>query len=244
MPAADGDAEAIIATPASGSGPWPGVLMFMDAIGLRPRLQDMAQELADEGYVVLAPNLFYRAASVADIAPTAPLDTPEAREAHFGKLRPLMSGLTSAQSTADTAVWLDALRSRDDVADGPVGVVGFCMGVRLALRAAGAHPDLVKAVAGFHGGGLVTDDADSPHRAIASATAEFVLGGADHDDSLPPAAVQTLSDEFERAGLVADNTIYPDAPHGFTMADTAAYQQAGAQRAFAATVDLLGRTLR
>jgi carboxymethylenebutenolidase len=117
------------------------------------------------------------------------------------------------------------------------------MGARLAVRAGGMDPAVV-AVAGFHGGGLVTDAADSPHLQLASARAEFVFGHADNDRSMPPEAVERLGRALADAGLSATNEIYPGSPHGYSMADTSMYDEAGAERSFDALESLLARTLR
>lgn len=206
----NGVAEAIVATPPSGSG--RGVLFFMDAFGLRPRIQDMVDEIASWGHVVLAPNVFYRDGSVAEVAPRGDLTTPEGRETFFQVAGPRIGHLTSDLAMSDNAAYLSALQSLPQVEDGPVGVVGFCMGTRLAMRAAGRHPDAVAACAGFHGGGLVTDAPDSPHLELATARAEFLFGNADKDGSMTPQNVADLSAALDRAGLIGVNEIYEGAP--------------------------------
>jgi carboxymethylenebutenolidase len=117
------------------------------------------------------------------------------------------------------------------------------MGARLAVRAAGAHPDIVVACGGFHGGKLATDDADSPHLALATARAEFVFGHADEDPGMSPEAVRRLGDALSTAGLTASNEIYPDARHGYTMADTAIFHEAATERHLNAMRDLFARAL-
>src|SRR5690606_24595576 len=155
--------------------PRPGVLLLMAAIGLRPRIHELADRIASLGYVVLAPNVFYREGKAEVPAPQEPLNDAESRSRFIAALGPRHNRLTSDLARRDIAAYIDALSSRDDVTT-PIGVVGYCMGARLALRAAGAHSDVVRACGGFHGGGLVTDDPDSPHLALASARAEFVFG--------------------------------------------------------------------
>lgn len=246
IPAPAGNAEAYLALPKDHHDGLrhPGVLFFMDAIGLRPQIEQMAQRIADWGYVVLAPNAFYRTGTVDEIAPKQDLREPGAKEAFFPTVVPHMQALTSDKSNPDTAAYIAVLRARQEVADGPMGVTGYCMGARLATRAAGNHPDDVAAVGGFHGGHLVTEDDDSPHRALAAARAEFVYGHADNDGSMPLEAVEQLGQALKAAGLTATNEIYPDAGHGYTMADTAAYQQEGAERSFRELEALFARTLR
>jgi carboxymethylenebutenolidase len=234
----DGTAEAFLA----GAPGRPGVLLYIDAIGLRPQIEEMVETVASWGYVVLAPNVFYRDGTAAELAPTEDLRDPGAREAFFaGGVMERVRALTPALAATDGAAYVAALRQR--AGDGPIGVVGYCMGARLAVRLAGQFPGTVAAVAGFHGGGLVTDAADSPHRAIASSTAEFVFGHADQDPSMPVEAVSALEETLQAAGRAHVNEIYAGAAHGYSMADTSVYDEAGATRSFHALRDLLDRTL-
>lgn len=244
----DGPAEAYLARPddttdtGDGAGRRPGVLLFMDAIGLRPRLTEMADRIASWGYVVLVPHVFHREGSAAELSPDGPLDGDEAREAFMGPAMERVGRYTPDQSGPDTATWLATLAETDGVTT-PVGVIGFCMGARLALRAACDHPDLVHACAGFHGAGLATDAADSPHLGLPRARAELLFGHADEDPSNPAEAVARLGEAMDEAGLTARSEVYPGARHGFTMADTAVYDEGATERAFAELRDLLDRTL-
>ncbi|MCW2868642.1 MAG: putative hydrolase [Marmoricola sp.] len=244
IPVADGTtAEAYVARPTSGSGdPHPGVLLFMDAIGLRPQIAAMAQRIADWGYVVLAPNVFHRDGRAADVAPKADLTQPGEREKFFAEAMPRVGHLTSDLAEDDIPRYLAALRGLEGVTDGPVGTTGYCMGARLAIRAANLDPQVV-AVGGFHGGGLATDEPDSPHRGLGSARAEFVFGHADGDQSMPPEAIAELGRALAEHGLTASNEVYPGAAHGYSMADTSMYDEASAERHFAELEALLGRTL-
>jgi carboxymethylenebutenolidase len=170
VPTADGTAEAYLVRP-DGDGPFPGVLMFMDAFGLRPRLAEMAERIAERGYAVLVPNLFYRSAS-GPLVTAEELTDPEKRGAAFARLVPMMQRLTPARIAADTGSYLDFFAAQPGVAAGPAVAVGYCMGGRNALRAIEAHPDRIKALASFHAGGVVSDDPDSPHLAVGSITGE------------------------------------------------------------------------
>jgi carboxymethylenebutenolidase len=230
----DGVAEAHLI----GSG--PGVLFYIDAIGLRPQTKGMADRIAEWGYTVLAPNVLYRSGTAAETSPDGDLIAPGAREVFFKTTGPRLAALTPDRILADARVYLEALRER--AGSTAVGVVGYCMGARLALRTACFDPDVV-ACAGFHGGGLATEDPDSPHAGLANARAEFVFGHADHDRGMPSAAVERLGRALEAAGLTAKNEIYPDAPHGYSMNDTSMYQEAGAERSFRELQALLERTL-
>jgi len=242
VPTPDGAAEAWLARP-DDEGVYPGVLMFMDAFGVRPRIHEMADRIASWGYVVMAPNVFYRDGRADDLAPSGPLFSEESRAAFFTEVMPRIKALTPDLSARDTAAWLDALTTRDDVTE-PVGVVGYCMGARLAVRAACDHPDRVAACGGFHGAGLAADTEDSPHRGLARARAEFVFGHADHDRSMTRDDIQRLGQALSAANLVATNEVYADAAHGYTMADTAVFDPAATERHFRELRALFDRVLR
>ena len=190
----------------------------------------MLERIAGWGYTVLAPNVFHRNGSVADIV--------DDRDHAMDRVR----ALTPELLAADAPSYLSALRDR--CADGPVGTTGYCMGARLAVRTATAHPDEVAAVGGFHGGGLATDDDASPHLGLAAARAEFVFGHADNDRSMPPEAVRRLGEALASAGLVFINDVYAGAPHGYTMNDTPRYHEEAAERHYRVLESLLDRTLR
>jgi carboxymethylenebutenolidase len=173
----DGTAEAWLSRPDDGD-PHPGVLLFMDAIGLRPRIFEMANRIASWGYVVLAPNVFYRDGTAEETTPSEPLVTDEARAAFFDVAMPRVRALTPELALRDIDAYLRALTARADVRS-PVGVTGYCMGARLAVRAACAHPGTVVACGGFHGAGLAAESDDSPHLGLGSARARFAFGHAD-----------------------------------------------------------------
>ena len=244
IPAADGTAEALVARPSTGTGPFPGVIFYMDAFGLRPRIQEMAQRIADWGYVVMAPNVFYREGKAAELAPSGDMTAQEGREAAGKAAFPRVGRLTSDKALPDIDAWVSALRALDSVAPGPIGTTGYCMGARLAVRTATSHPDDVAACGGFHAGGLVTDDPDSPHLELKNARAQFVFGHADHDRSMAPDAVARLGEALKDAGLEASNEIYEGAPHGYTMADTSAFHPEATERHFRELRALLDGALK
>lgn len=240
----DGPIEAWISTPLDGDGPWPGVLLVMDAIGLRPQIHDMADRFAAWGYVVLAPNVFHHFGTAAETSPDADLREPGAREAFFEQAMPRVGALAPDLSRPDTALFLDVLQARHEVAAGPVAVIGYCMGARIALRAAGDHPDRVAAVGGFHGGGLVDDTHDSPHLALRTARASVLLRHADDDPSMPPEAQRAIVDLAAEHDVALDQDVYAGAPHGYSMADTSMYDGRAARRHEVELRELLDATLR
>jgi carboxymethylenebutenolidase len=234
----DGVADAYLARPDEGSH--PGVLFLMDAYGLRPTTEEMVERIAADGYTVLAPNLFYRAGR-SPALPLPDLTDAEQRTSFFQSLRPLIDQLTPEAVAADGAAYLDYLS--DVAAPGPVAITGYCMGVRVGWRIAAAHPDRVAALAGFHAGGLVTDDAASPHRSAADLKAESYFGFADQDPSMSAEQITELGRALDEAGARYRSEVYEGAAHGYTMADTPAYNEPARERHFRELHELLERTI-
>ncbi|MEU3859938.1 dienelactone hydrolase family protein [Streptomyces sp. NPDC028722] len=236
----DGVADACLVQPADGR-PRPAVLLYQDAYGLRPHLRSMAERLAAAGYTVLVPNVFYRLGRAPVLDLPAFID-PAADPTIWERLGPVLAGLTPDLVKRDADAYLRWLADSPAVADGPVALTGYCMGARLALWTAGAHPDRVAAVAGFHGGRLATDDPGSPHLEAPGITAELYFGHADDDPSLPPEQVARFEEALTAAGVRHTCEVYAGAHHGFTQADTPAYDREADERHWAALLGLLERT--
>ncbi|KIH99520.1 dienelactone hydrolase [Streptomonospora alba] len=237
----DGTADAYLAYPDDGDA-HPGVLMYMDAFGVRPQLEKMASRLAEAGYTVLVPNVFYRHGRSPVVELPEFID-PGRRPEIFEKLGPIMQSLTPDQAMRDADAYLRRLTGLDQTADGPVGVTGYCMGAVLALRTAGTHPDRVAAMAGFHGGNLAPDAADSPHLLADRISAEVYFGHADEDPALPPEQIERLDQALNTAGVRYTAEVYPGARHGYTQADTASHDPEATERHWRALLDLLDRNL-
>jgi carboxymethylenebutenolidase len=239
VPTEDGVADAYLVVP-DGDAPHPGVLMFMDAFGLRPRIEEMADRIAGRGYAVLAPNILYRAGRSPLVEP-AELQDPERRGKAFERLLPTIQGLGTAEITRDTGAYLDFFAAQDGVDAGPVVIVGYCMGGTNALKATEAYPDRIKAVASFHGGRLATDQPDSPHLNVGNISGEAYFAHADNDRSMTADQIQMLEAALDAAGVTYTSEVYKGASHGFTMADTAMYDEAGEQRHWVNLFALLDR---
>ncbi len=224
----DGACDAYLAHP-TGDGRWPGVLFIMDAIGLRPRIADMVERIASWGYAVLAPNTFYRIGRQPLVDPALlTVDRQADRMARFAALIP---SLTPSLWAVDGPAYLEHLADFP-VTDAalPARVVGYCMGGRLGLTLAAAHPDRVGVVAGFHPGGLVTDAPDSPHTVLDRVRATVYFGYADNDGSMSADAQATMAAAATAAGCDLTGELYAGAAHGFTMADLPAYDAAAEAR--------------
>ena len=233
----DGVANARLVRPDDGLH--PGVLFIADAFGLRPAIDDMVGRIAAAGYVVLAPNVFYRAGR----APVDPLPEPRDPDryaAAFRSVLPLIEQLTPARIASDGAAYLGYLGMA--ASPGPLAVTGYCMGGRLTWRIAAAHRDRVAALAAFHTAGLVTDAPDSPHRSAADlGPVEAYFGFADQDQGMTAAQIAELEQTLQAAGVLYRAEIYDGARHGYAVPDSPAYDEAAAQRHYRELLALLQR---
>ncbi|MEU9628654.1 dienelactone hydrolase family protein [Streptomyces luteogriseus] len=234
IPTADGQADAFATFPDDG-GRHPGVLMYADGFGIRPALREMARELSGHGYYVLVPNFFYRH------GPAPVIELPEhigeaARPGVFAQLMPLIEAHTPERVLRDASAYLRFLTTQPEASAGPVAVTGYCIGGLLAVRTAVAHPGQVAAVAGFHAP-VGAAGPDSLRRL----TAQVHFGHAETD--LTPEVLAELNQALDAAGVDYTSEIYPDTVHGFTMADTDAFNPAALQLHWDHLLPLLGRTL-
>ena len=235
VPTSDGVADAYLSRPDDHAH--PAVLFMIDAIGLRPRIEEMADRIASRGYTVLAPNVFYRAGR-APVLPVPDFADAESRTSFWQSLRPLMEQLTPERIERDGRAYLDYLAT---IAPGPVAIAGYCMGGRLGWWIAAAYPDRVVALGGFHVGGLVTDAPNSPHLSADQLRAELYLGHADQDANMSPEQIAALEQALDDAGVSYRSELYSGAMHGYTMSDAAVYDEQAAERHFAELFALLDR---
>src|SRR5215469_1362860 len=240
LPTPDGEARAYTFKPDNGAGPWPGAIIFMDAPAIRPALFEMGQRLADHGYFVLLPDLFWRAGPYEPINRAALADEAKRREV-FGKL---MGSTNAEKQVSDAKASLDYLAGNPDVKQGKVAITGYCMGAGVVMRTAGTYPDRIAAAAGFHGGRLATDAPDSPHLLAPKITAKVLIAGADEDAGFPPEQADKLRDALTKAGVVNEVTIYKGARHGYTMPDLPVYNRDAAERHWTEMVRLFDETLK
>ncbi|WP_192252986.1 dienelactone hydrolase family protein [Mesorhizobium silamurunense] len=231
----DGTAKARLFRPAAPAK--AGVILYMDIFGPRPALDLMAERLAEHDYAVLAPDLFYRSVPYGPFDPKTAFGDDKTR----AQLTALSGGTTQGMTIRDGAAFLDALTAEG--IDGPVGVVGYCMGGARALNAAASYPDRIVAAASFHGGNLASDAADSPHRKAASIKARVYVGVAGVDRSFPPEQSARLAEALRIAEV--DHTIenYVGVGHGWCVKDHSVYDEVGAERHWKRLLTFFGETL-
>lgn len=234
----DGTCPAYEFRPAKGSGPLPGVLMYMDGIGIRPSLFEIAEHLAEAGYFVLLPDLFYRVPHGVMDAKRVFMD-PEARKEWSTRLMPAAS---IPNIMRDTDAFLDHIERQLAARGSMVGITGYCMGGRMSLAAAGSFPDRIAAAACYHPGALATDDPNSPHRLAARIRGEIYVAGAIDDPNFDDAQKERLDRALSDAGVKRVVETYP-ARHGFVPSDTPVHDAAATERHWTTLLDLLGRNL-
>jgi carboxymethylenebutenolidase len=218
IPTPDGHSNGSLHIP-DGAGPWPGVLMFPDAGGLRETFRQMGDRLASMSYAALIPDTYYRAGEWEPFD-VATLFTDEQERARMATLARV---LTNAKIIADSGAYADFLLARPEVSGSAIGTTGYCLGGRMSLIAAGGLGHKVAAAATFHGGGLAVEgDPASPHLAADRITATVYVAGAQDDSHFTAEQAELLDSTLTSAGVEHTVTIYP-AHHGFAVPDNPTY---------------------
>lgn len=230
----DGSMGCFIVHPDRG-GPFPVLLFFMDAPGIREELRDMARRLASTGYYVMLPNMYYRT-SADELGPLTEESRPRIYE-HMDSL--------DIPKVMDDADALLAFADADPAASkGAAGALGYCMSGQYAIAAAARHPERFNAAASIYGVQLVTDRADSPHRAAERAKAELYFACAEKDRFVPLEMVEALDQALNGRASPAEVEIYPGVEHGFAFPQRVVYHKASAERHWERILSLYRRRLR
>jgi carboxymethylenebutenolidase len=222
----DGVADCYFVHPASGSH--PAVLIWPDILGLRPAFRAMGKRMAEAGYSVLVVNPFYRSAPSPVVPDGASFQDPDIRSIVMP-----MAGALNAQTHVTDArtfvAWLDQQASVDTARK--IGTMGYCMGGPIVMRTAAALPERIGAGGSFHGGGLNTANADSPHLGIPNMKAHMLIAIAQNDDERDPESKNVLRAAFDAAGVEAEIEVYA-AMHGWCVPDFPIYHEELAERAW------------
>lgn len=233
----DGTCKVSLYTP-DGDGPWPGVVMYPDAGGVRDTFYEMAAKLADFGYAVLLPDVYYRSDDWAPFDMSTAFSDPQERQRLFS----MIATITPMRMAIDAEAFFDYLAGRPEVSGDRFGTTGYCMGGRTSVVVAGRQPDRVAAAASFHGGGLVTDSPDSPHLLADQMQAAIYVAGAQNDGSFTPEHAEQLDKALTAAGVEHTIETYP-AEHGFAVPDNPPYDADAAERHWTAMRDFFGARL-
>lgn len=234
----DGVMDVSLYTP-EGPGPFPTVILYFDAGGMRPAMQEMAERLVARGYFVALPNVFYRAGAYEPFDLRSVWTNPAER----ARVMALVKQANPAAVMQDTAALLDALDREPRARAQQVGCVGYCMGGRLAFTAAGAHPERVAAAACIHGGHIASDEPDSPHLQAGRIRAALYFGVADNDASCTPESQARLKAALDAAEVRYQLEVFAGAAHGFAVRDLPTYNQAAAEQQWERVFALFAQAL-
>jgi carboxymethylenebutenolidase len=234
----DGVVETLLQRPESGD-PLPAVINLTDGLGFRPAFADQSKRIAEHGYVVLTPNIFYRTSNLPVFTFTPDFGSEQTRQ----RFRELTGPLTPDAMERDGLAYVDYLASQPFVGTGPMGVVGFCFAGKFALVVAAARPDRIGAAASFHGGGLFTDNFDSPHLVLPRVKARLYFGHASNDAGMPTEAIDKLEWALRSWGGEYASETYP-AKHGWMIPGREVFDPPSARKGFDRLMELLHETIQ
>ena len=204
----DGSMTSVLHLP-DGEGPFPGLVLLMEAFGLNDHIRDLARRLAAEGYATLAPDLYFR--EEVRVVPYA-----ERERVVDLMMRTIALGDDAAERVKDDRVADDiahalrALRAQSEVDVERIGAIGFCMGGRLAFLAGCRQGAGLRAVVAFYGGRIVPllPEADK-------IAAPLLLHFGAEDASIPLPQVERIRADLGVLGKACEIHVYPGAGHGF-----------------------------
>jgi carboxymethylenebutenolidase len=235
---ADGTSDGFLYRPESGR--LPGAIHLTDIGGIRPSHREMARRLAEKGFTVLIPNVFYRTGK----PPMFDFTPKMGEERTMKRFGELATPMTPTAMENDGSTYVDFLASNASVSAAPIGVVGYCFTGAMAMRTAAKRADKIGAVASFHGGGLWTEAPTSPHLVLPRIKAELYFGHAIEDHSMSADAIKKFEQALAAWGGKYVSETYEGAYHGWTTPDAPVYNQPQADRAFEKLAALFARNLK
>jgi carboxymethylenebutenolidase len=235
----DGTADAVLFRP-EGGGQFAGVLHLPDIAGVRDSHKEMAKRLAEQGYVVMLVNVFYRSGK----APVWAFPFKMGEERSMKRLGELRDALPPEAMDRDAAAYVEFLAKQEGVSGATMGAVGYCFTGGMAMRTAAARPAKIGAVASFHGGQLYTDQPNSPHLVLPRVKARLYFAHADGDPYMPKDAIDNLEKALAAWGGKYQSEVYVGAKHSWTVPDSPVYDKAQADRAFQKMIELFKAALK
>jgi carboxymethylenebutenolidase len=217
-------------------GPYPAVILYMDAPGIRQELRDFSCRIAEQGYYCLLPDMYYRRG-------TEQFDLSKGDPAEMKKMFTAMSSLSLELVMADTGSMLQYLNDNEHVA-GSVGCIGYCMSGQYVVAAAGYYPNEFNAVASLYGVGIVTNKPDSPHLLADKIKAELYLGFAETDEYVGDNVIPDLTAALEEHQVEHVIETHKGCHHGFCFPGRGPlYNEAAAEKVWQTVFDLFSRKL-
>jgi carboxymethylenebutenolidase len=233
---ADGIMPTFVARP-DGSGPYPAIILYMDAPGIREELRDFTRRFAAEGYYVLLPDMYYRLGHIR-------FNLARRTDNMTTMIHAARTSLTNAGVMDDTRGMLAAMADDPVASDGPLGCVGYCMSGACAVTAAGTFPDRIAAAVSQYGVDIVCDAPDSPHLLAGRVKGELYLAFAEHDEWVPPRVVPALTEALDAAAVNYRLETWPGTQHGFSFPQRPAYSHDAAEKVWRIMFDLCARRLK
>lgn len=233
---ADGIMPTFVARP-DGAGPFPAIMLYMDAPGIREELRDFTRRFAAEGYYVLLPDMYYRLGHIR-------FNLPKRTDNMMTMIHAARTSLTNGGVMDDTRGMFAAMAKDPAASDGPAGCVGYCMSGAYAVTAAGTFPERIAAAVSQYGVDIYCDAPDSPHLLAGSIKGELYLAFAEHDEWVPPHVVPALTQSLEEAGVTYGLKTYPATHHGFSFPQRPVYDRDAAEAMWQIMFDLYARRLR
>ncbi len=237
----DGTMDAFLSHPEEG-GPFPAIILYMDAPGIREELRDMARRIGTAGYYVLLPNLYYRRG----VEDNYGFDRTRTREDENerAKMFDLMNDTTTEKVVADTQPMLNFIAGEDQARKGALGCVGYCMSGKYIVQLGAEYPNEFAALASYYGVGIQTTEANSPHLSAHKINGELYLAFASEDEYVPAPLLASIPQEMEKAGINYRVEVYPDTDHGFAFPQRPAYNKPAAERHWERMLALFERNLK
>jgi carboxymethylenebutenolidase len=223
--AGDGTMQGFLARPAVG-GKHPAVIVVMEAFGLNSHIKDVAKRVAAEGYVALAPDMYYREKD----AVVGYDNLPDAIR--------LMTGLKDDKIVGDIGSVIKYLQGRDFVQADRIGITGFCMGGRISFLSASARPE-IKASVPFYGGGI-----GGLLERAKDIRCPMLLFFGDRDAFIPNDEVERIKTTLAKLGKAAEVKVYAGADHGFFCNERGSYNAEAATDAWQRLLEFLGQHLK
>lgn len=218
------------------NGPWPAVVLYMDAPGIREELRNLTRRIAKQGYVCILPDLYHRYGHLR-------FDIPRRSEGMSAVIKAAYLSLTDDNIDEDTAGIIGFLAAQPEVKPGKIGAIGFCMSGRFVTTAARSFPEHFACAASMYGTRLVTDEPDSPHLDLAGISAEMYYAFGTIDQTTPPDYIKTFTECLDKASVNYDMDIYENVDHGFAFVERPVYSAAAAEQSWEKIFAMFKRNL-
>jgi carboxymethylenebutenolidase len=209
----------------AGEGPFPAVVIYIEAFGVNDHFEKLTARFAEAGFVAITPDIYDSKIYAYDDLDNA-----------IGHLKRMDDDTVIAQ----TAATVDFLEKRSEVKSGDICVTGFCMGGRYTFLANAALASRFKAAASFYGGGIGPVEDFAGRKILLDRVGEMqapiMLWYGSQDQSIPAEEHGRIAEAITAANKRYTMTVFPDVGHGFFCEDRASYDAAATEEAWNSTL--------